>query len=116
MLNDRVFPTKTVISQSINKEDEQHSSVRSVSARKNNRKNTKARLTQYVTRLVDGVFPPQIRNKCIKHLDHLRPPLGRLHVARKEAKNHTKFTIKGIYYITKNGKRFLNKTGVTEWN
>jgi len=35
--------------------------------RKNNRKNTNSRHTQYIREQIPGIFPPKFRTKCIKH-------------------------------------------------
>ena len=35
--------------------------------RKNNRKNTRSRKTQFITCLVKGSFPPMFNVKCVKH-------------------------------------------------
>ena len=97
-----IMPDTVITSSYDKREDERvHSYNRSVSVRKNNRRNTKARITQYITALDDSIFPPVIYRKCIKHLQK-NPPTKILSPRETSHKGQ----IKNGFYITQNGKRF----------
>ena len=67
---DRQFKPNTHEERSVEQDKNQRQSpIQYVSTwqRKNNRKRTKGRHTQYVTKIIDGTFPPILYTVCIKH-------------------------------------------------
>jgi len=114
MLNDSVFPSlsqSAVHSRVKSKDDErQHSSVKGFSQRKNNRKNTGQRFTQYSLVAIPNTFPPKFKTRCVKHSVHQQ---NRIMTATKASnKPHSRNACRGRVCVTRNGKKLINKTGV----